>query len=84
MLPMYEVLLLQVFHSRGDLCGHVEQRHGIHLRLFTISQVIQQVSMWHVLCHNVERRLQCTHTCGSENMVKTNAKTAKYARFSQY
>lgn len=78
---MYEILLLQVLHGRRDLRGHVEQRHRIHLCLFTISQIIQQVAMRHVLCHNVERRLQCAHTCGSENVVKTNRKSTEYTHF---
>ena len=70
-LPVYEVLLLQVLHGRGDLCGHVQQHHSIYLLFVTIPQVVQQVAVWHVLCHDVERRLQRAYTCGRSSSQNT-------------
>lgn len=60
--PVDEVLLLQILHGRGDLSGHVEQHHSIHLFPVTLTQIVQQVPVGHVLSHYVEWRLQCTHT----------------------
>lgn len=60
--PVDEVLLLQILHGGGDLSGHVEQNHSVHLFSVTLTQVVQQVPVGHVLRHYVEWRLQCTHT----------------------
>lgn len=57
--PVDEVLLLQVLHGRGDLCGHIEQHHGVDLLTITFTQVIQQVSMSHELCDDIKGRFPC-------------------------
>lgn len=60
---MNKILLLQVLHSRGNLSGHVEQHHGVHLLTVTLTQVVQQVTVGHELGDDVEGRLACTNTC---------------------
>lgn len=60
---MDEVLLLQVLHGRGDLGGHVEQHHSADLLAVALAEVIQQVPVGHVLCHDVKGGLQGAHTC---------------------
>lgn len=61
--PVDEVLLLQVLHGRGDLCGHVEQHDCTDLLAVALAEIIQQVPVGHVLRHNVKRGLQGAHTC---------------------
>lgn len=59
---MNKVLFFQVFHGRGNLSGHVEQYDSIHLLTVTLTEVVQEVAVRHVLRHYVERRLQCAYT----------------------
>lgn len=59
---MNKVLLLQVFHCRGNLSGHVEQHHGVDLLAVTLAQVVQQVAVGHELSDDVEGGLTCTNT----------------------
>lgn len=65
--PVDEVLLLQVLHRGGDLCGHVEQHDGRHLLPVALSEVIQQVPVGHVLCDDVKGRLQSAHAWQCKN-----------------
>lgn len=60
---MDEVFLLQILHSRGDLCGHIEKHHSVHLLTVTLTQIIQQIPMSHELCDDVKGRFPCTHAC---------------------
>lgn len=60
--PMDEVLLLQILHGRGDLSGHVKQHNGSYLLTAALPEIVKQIPIWHVLGHNVKRRLQGTHT----------------------
>ena len=74
-LPVDEVLLLQVLHGGGDLCGHVEQHYGSHLLTVTLTQVVQEVPMGHVLSHDVEGGLKCAHTLKLDGDINTHIKT---------
>lgn len=60
-LPVNEVLLLQVLHGRGDLSGHIQQHHGIHLLPVTLTQIIKQIPICHELGDDVEWGLSRTH-----------------------
>lgn len=60
---MDEVFFLKVLHGGGDLRGHVEQHHGVDLLSVALPQVVQQVTVGHELCDDVERGLSCAHTC---------------------
>lgn len=61
--PVDEVFHLQILHSRGDLCGHVEEHHSVHLLAVTLTQIIQQIPMSHELCDDVKGRFPCAHAC---------------------
>lgn len=62
--PVDEVLPLQVLHGGGDLRGHVEQHHGVHLLPVALAQVVQQVAVRHELRDDVEGGLPCAHPWG--------------------
>lgn len=68
-LPVDEILLLQVFHGRGDLGRHVQKDDGVDLLSVAVPEVVQEVPVRHELGDDIKRRLPRTDTCG---VIKTN------------
>lgn len=61
---MNEVLGLEVGHARGYLRGYVHEDGGTELLPARVTQVVEQVTLTHELCDDVEWGLPRTHTCG--------------------
>lgn len=62
--PMDEVVGLQVGHAGGDLHGHVEENRRSEFAGRALAEVIEEISMGHILRDNIVGRLPGTNTYG--------------------
>ena len=61
-IPMNKALFLQVRHCRCYLLCHIHQCHCVQVASLWAPNVVEKITLGHVLCDNEERLLHGTHT----------------------